>query len=101
MDTGETVIVEESEGPFFIKKTRRLPNNTMRRMRTPDTYVIDKRGRLWRPKNAEGEKLDFSREGGSRNCRNKVKIGGRRRTKNKRVNRNTQKNRRTRRVNSI
>lgn len=100
MDTGETVIVEESEGPFFIKKSRRLPNNTMRRMRTPDTYVIDKRGRLWRPKNAEGEKLDFSREGGSRNCRNKI-TGGRRRTKNKRVNRNTQKNRRTRRVNSI
>jgi hypothetical protein len=84
MDSGETVIVEESDGPFFIKKSRRLPNNTMRRMRTPDTYVIDKRGRLWRPKNAEGDKLDFSREGGSRNYRNKVKTCDRRRTKNKR-----------------
>jgi hypothetical protein len=66
MDTGETVIVDESAGPFFMKKSRRVPNNTTRRMETPDTYVVDKRGRLWRPKNAEGEKLDFSREGGSR-----------------------------------
>lgn len=99
MDTGETVIVEESDGPFFIKKSRRMPNNTMRRMKTPDTYVRDKFGRLWRPKNAEGVKLDFSGEGGSRNYRNKVKTG-RRRTKNKNLGRKT-KTRKTRRVNFI
>lgn len=66
MNTDETIIVDENDTIFF-KKSPRVLNNTKRRMETPDTYLIDKRGRLWRPKNAIGSKLVFSKEGGANN----------------------------------
>ena len=60
-NTQPTVKITDNNNNF--KSSPRIPNNNERKMVTPPTYLVDKKG-LWRPNATEGRDLMRDFKGG-------------------------------------